>query len=253
MPEPRIFIQPSALHGTALHLQSDAFEHLAVVLRRGLGDRFIAVDALSGVEYVAQISSLGRRGLEAVVVESRQARERPSIELFLYQGLPKGKRFPLIIQKCTELGVARIVPVLTERTVVRVEPDGVGEKAPRWARIAREAARQSMRPLPPIVEAPLELPEALSDWKASGGMGLLLDEALAGRGDSALRAALSGITDARRLSVFVGPEGGFSAHEAQLARDTGLAPVGLGSRILRTETAAIAICAVVMYEAGELG
>ncbi len=253
MPEPRIFIPPDAIRGSALHIAGDAFEHVAVVLRRGVGDRFIAVDAHSGIEHTARITEVGRGALEATVLQTREAREQPAIHLCLYQGLPKGKRFPLIIQKCTELGVARIVPVLTDRAVARVEPDDAGGKLTRWRKIAQEAARQSLRPVPPVVEAPLGLQAALADWQGGGGIGLLLDEALAGSGEGGLRAGLAELPAGGRVSVFIGPEGGFSAEEAETARDAGLRPVGLGSRILRTETAAIAVCAIVMYEAGQLG
>jgi len=253
MPEPRVFIEPDAIRGAAIHLAGDAFEHVAVVLRRGVGDRFIAVDAHCGTEHTAQITEVGRGALQATVLQTAEAREQPTIHLCLYQGLPKGKRFPLIIQKCTELGVARIVPVLTERAVARVEPDEAGGKLTRWTKIAQEAARQSLRPIPPVVDAPLDLRAALADWRTAGGVGLLLDEALAGSDDGGLRAGLAGIPPEGRVSVFIGPEGGFSTEEAETARDAGLLAVGLGSRILRTETAAIAVCAIVMYEAGQLG
>lgn len=253
MPEPRVFIEPDAVRGATLHLAGDAFEHLAVVLRRGVGDRFIAVDAGSGVEHRVEITEVGRGALQGAVLETAEAREQPAVHLCLYQGLPKGKRFPLIIQKCTELGVARIVPVLTERAVARVEPGEAGGKLARWTKIALEAARQSLRPLPPAIEAPLELRAALADWRSGGGIGLLLDEALAESDDGGLRRSLAEMAPGGRVSVFIGPEGGFPAEEAQTARDAGLLAVGLGSRILRTETAAIAVCAIVMYEAGQLG
>ncbi len=253
MQGPRVFIEPDAVDAANVRIDGDAFDHVAVVLRRGVGDRIIAVDARSGVEHLAEIRHIGRGMLEAGILETTLAREQPSVHLCLYQGLPKGKRFPLVIQKCTELGVARIVPMLTERVVARVAPDEAGGKLSRWAKIGQEAARQSMRPMPPIIESPTEFGDALADWQASGGIGLLLDEALAGDRSHGLRAELQAVEPGTRVSIFIGPEGGFSSPEAAQAREAGLVPVGLGSRILRTETAAITVCAIVMYEAGLLG
>ena len=106
---------------------------------------------------------------------------------------------------------------------------------------------------PPEIAEPVEFGEALADWKASGGPGLFFDEALAGDEEHSLAEALSEVRSEQKLGLFVGPEGGFSEAEAQMAAEAGLVGSSLGQRILRTETAALVVCAIVMYESGELG
>ncbi len=252
MAAPRILVETSAVDGERIEVKGDAFHHLSVVLRRGVGERFYAIDPETGTEYLAEITQVGDRVLTGQVLEQAEARQQPAVELTLYQGLPKGKRFQLILQKCTELGVSRIVPVLTARSVVQLDDKRAGSKLQRWEKIVQEASRQCMRATAPQVTEPVGFAEALADWEASDSPGLFFDETLAGADHSSLAEAMSKLKSRQRLAVFVGPEGGFTEQEAGMAAEAGLTPVGLGSRILRTETAAIAVCAIVMYECGEL-
>ncbi len=253
MAVPRILVTTNAIEGARIELAGEAFHHLSVVLRRGVGERFWAVDPQTGTEYLAEITRLGDSALTGQVLEQAEARSQPAVELTLYQGLPKGRRFPLILQKCTELGVSRIVPVVTARTVVQLDGKRAASKLQRWGKIVAEASRQSMRPIPPEVTEPVEFGEALADWQASGGLGLFCDEGLAGEDSAGLGQMLAKLELPQRLGAFIGPEGGFTQDEAEMAVAAGLVAVGLGDRILRTETAAITVCAIVMYECGELG
>jgi 16S rRNA (uracil1498-N3)-methyltransferase len=223
-----------------------------VVLRRKPGDQFLAIDGSSGLQHLVQIDEVGDSTASGTIVESSAAVAPTRLKLTLYQGIPRGKRFPLILQKCTELGVSRIVPVLTERTVVRVDEDA-GHKQQRWSRIVQEAARQCMLGKPPEVGEPLDFAAALADWQASGTPGLFFDEALSSGVRTGLAHALTAHRSAPGIAAFVGPEGGFTQDEAETAAAAGLTALGLGERILRSETAAIAVCAVIMYEAGQLG
>ena len=257
---PRLYLPTGSINPPAVTLPADAAHYLRVVLRLKPGDEFQAFDT-GGREYRVRLV-LDGEATTGEIVETLPARLGPRVELTLYQGLPRGKRLPLIIQKCTELGLARLVPVQTARSQVKIAEREAEGKTSRWQKIATEAAEQSLRTTAPLVEQPQSWQQALADWQARGEPGLLLDETLAGETQRGLRQALAEIgsgLEARttppveRLSVFVGPEGGFAPQEAQSAREAGLVPVALGSRILRTETAAIVICALVMYEYGELG
>ncbi len=253
MSAPRVFVDASAISGDLLTVTGDPYRHVAVVLRRRAGDCFIAIDAATGEEYIAEISTVSEAELTAQVIRKLDPRDNPGLRLTIYQGLPKGKRFPLVLQKCTELGAARIVPVMTARSVVRIEPGNAADKVARWSKITEEAARQSMRSIPPEVAVPVDFAAALADFEASGAFGIFLDEELAGRDEIRLADVLSNARSEVAIAAFVGPEGGFTPEESKAAAAAGLIPVGLGSRILRTETAAIAIAAIIMYEAGELG
>jgi 16S rRNA (uracil1498-N3)-methyltransferase len=258
---PRLYLPTGSIQPPRVALPADAARYLRVVLRLREGDEFRAFDT-SGVEYRVKLV-LEDGEAQGEIVETLAARPGPAVEVTLYQGLPKGKRLPLIIQKCTELGLARLVPVQTARSQVKIDEREAEGKASRWQKIAAEAAEQSGRALPPVVEQALNWRQALADWQERGEPGLLLDETLAnetlaneplaGETQRGLRQALSELGHPAKLSVFVGPEGGFAPHEASSAREAGLTPVSMGPRILRTETAAMVICALVMYEYGELG
>lgn len=248
---PRVYLPSEHFGASPVALPSDVLHYLQIVLRLGPGDEFTGFDGLGG-EYLLRLV-LTTTGLAAEVVEHLPPRIGLQVRLTLYQGLPKGKRLPLIIQKTTELGLAELVPVQTARSVVRIEPAEAEGKARRWQKIAAEAAEQSLRGAPPNIRPPLRWTEALASWQQTGEPGLLLDETLAGEPGQGLRRALETIGYPPALAVFVGPEGGFSPEEGQAARAAGLQPVSLGSRVLRTETAAIVVCALVVYEYGELG
>lgn len=252
MSAPRIFVPPDSISRQHVSVSGEPWHHLVVVLRRKPGDRFLAVDASSGLQHLVEIAEVGECTLSGRLLETMATQPPVGLKLTLYQGLPKGKRFPLILQKCTELGVTRIVPVMTERTVVRLDEDAESKRR-RWSKIVQEAARQCMLGAPPEVAAPLDFAGALADWQASGCPGLFFDEALSAGAQTTLAEVLKEHKTASAMAAFVGPEGGFAQQEAEAAATAGLASVGLGERILRTETAAIATCAVIMYEAGELG
>ncbi|MHB8995994.1 MAG: 16S rRNA (uracil(1498)-N(3))-methyltransferase [Armatimonadota bacterium] len=248
---PRLYLPTGSIQPPRVALPADAARYLRVVLRLHEGDEFRAFDT-SGVEYRVKLV-LQAGDAHGEIVETLAARPGPAVEVTLYQGLPKGKRLPLIIQKCTELGLARVVPVQTARSQVKIDEREAEGKASRWQKIAAEAAEQSGRALPPVVEQAVNWRQALADWQERREPGLLLDETLAGETQRGLRQALSELGHPPKLSVFVGPEGGFAPQEAASAREAGLSLVSMGPRILRTETAAIVICALVMYEYGELG
>ncbi|MBU0609585.1 MAG: 16S rRNA (uracil(1498)-N(3))-methyltransferase [Armatimonadetes bacterium] len=250
MPQ-RVYLPPERLAPPRVSLPEEAAHYLRHVLRLRPGEEFIAFDG-SGAEYrVALRVAAGRPSGE--IIERLPDRPLRRLHLTLYQGLPKGKKLPLIIQKITELGAARLVPVQTARATVRLEGPEAEAKRWRWQKIADEAAEQSHGVQPLEVAPVMTWAEALADWQASGAPGLMPDEALAGEEGSGLREALAALGQPEALSVFIGPEGGLAPEEAAAGREVGLRPVSLGPRILRTETAAIVVCALLLYEAGDLG
>lgn len=248
----RVFLPPASFQGATLALPPDVLHYLRQVLRLAEGARFVALDG-SGAQYIARLT-IGEGGaVTAEIIEKLAATPGPAIEVTLYQGLPKGKRLPLIIQKCTELGVARIATMTAARAIVRLPESEVEGKLARWRKIAEEAAEQSLGVRPPRIDFLESFAAARQDWQASGLPGLFLDETLAGESGQGLRQVLAALPEAKGIAVFVGPEGGFAPEEAAGARAAGLQPVSLGAHILRTETAAIVACALVLYEYGELG
>lgn len=245
----RVFLPPESLARHPVVLPPDTAHYLSHVLRLRPGDEFVALDG-SGAEY--RLRLLPGELCTAQIVASLPPRTTPSIEFTLYQGLPRGKRFPLIIQKATELGAARIVAVTTARSQVRLGEGEVAAKLERWHKIAREAAEQCLRPTVPELIMAHSWTEALNHWRALGVPGLLLDETLAAVPGQGVGDVLARLGRPRALAAFVGPEGGFAPQEAQAGRDAGLLPVSVGPRVLRTETAALVICTLVMFSLGQL-
>ncbi len=250
MPQ-RLYLPPGHLTPPHVVLPDDVAHYLRHVLRLRAGDCFIVFDG-SGAEYRVSLRADGE-GIAGEIIERLPDRPPQRLRLTLYQGLPKGKKLPLIIQKITELGAARLVPVQTTRATVRLDGREAEAKRWRWQKIAAEAAEQSHGVQPLEIAPVMAWAEALADWRASGAAGLMPDEALAGEPGHGLRDALATLGHPDELAVFIGPEGGLSPAEAAAGREAGLLPVSLGPRILRTETAAVVVCALLLYEAGDLG
>jgi len=166
----------------------------------------------------------------------------------VYQAIPEKERFELVLQKLTELGVARIVPFVSQRSLTQAQRDANQKKSHRWPDVVLRAAKQSRRAELPELWSPLTWQECMQE-AARADLALLLYE---GDERCSLRNALQKFSG-QRLALIVGPEGGFADHEIVQARRSGLVPVGLGPRVLRTETAAIVGAAVVQYELGDLG
>lgn len=238
----RFFVAPECLQGDRLTLRGHLPHQLLHVLRLGPGDRITVLDN-SGYEYQVELTSLSPKAAEGVVSGRNLAPGEPALRLVLYQGLLRGNRFEMVLQKGTELGVAGFVPLICQRSVALA--DGEGRLA-RWQRIIQEAAEQSHRGRLPFLEPPMPFSEAMSSWE---GLTLIPWEEEAKTG---LRQAL-GMGLEGRVNLVIGPEGGIAEEEVAQARSQGAVTVSLGRRILRSETAGLAAVAVILFQAGELG
>lgn len=214
------------------------------VLRLRQGNRITLLDG-SGAAYPTQIEALDTERATGRVLGEEQVQSEPRVSLVLYQCVLRRERFEWVLQKGTELGVSRFVPVISRRTVVRPAARLL-PKYERWHAIVREAAEQSRRGRLPALGDPLLWDEAL---ERGTGLRLLAWEE-AGESSTGLNPAVS---EAGEVALLVGPEGGISKEEAATAMDQGWGPLSLGPRILRAETAAVAAATVVMYAAGEIG
>lgn len=233
----RLFVAPGDLVSVDVVLNGDSFHHLSV-LRLRVGDEVLLLDG-SGNLARAILRSVSRSSAQAEVLE-RWTEGEDLLPLRLIQGLPRGEKFEWLLEKGVELGISTFTPVITERSQVR------GEKFSRWQKIIQEAARQSRRPLLPSLEEFKSLSEALQ--KTTEELRLMLWE----DGSLPLNAVLPDAAPASCV-LLVGPEGGFSGAEAQAAAAAGFLPVSLGKRILRTETAGMAVAAVLQNRYGDFG
>jgi 16S rRNA (uracil1498-N3)-methyltransferase len=242
----RFTIAPDRIRDGRVVFDRDESRHLARVLRLRSGDTVVAADG-AGREYTVRLESVGEEATGTVLAAGDNDRESP-VRITLLQGVPKGDKMESIVRACTELGVARIVPVLTERTIVTLDAARWRDRARRWQRIAKEAAKQCGRAVVP----PVDVPRPFDDVLARGDdpdLRLCLWEGARDSGAS-LPLALPG---GAGVALLVGPEGGFAATEADRARQHGWLIVGAGPRILRTETAGPAIIAVLQARFGDLG
>jgi 16S rRNA (uracil1498-N3)-methyltransferase len=237
----RLYVPPEQLSSSPVQLTPEQSRHLLTVLRLrpgaelevfdGKGRRFRAALTGSGLEIGAPLPAPDRR-----------------VDVVLAQALAKGEKMELVIQKATELGAARILPLATERSVVRLDPRRGATRTARWRRIAEEAARQCGRSDVPAVDEPCGWDAVFALLRADPErQGLLLDP---DPGELRLGDAARGVS---RLLIAVGPEGGFTPGERAHAVESGLLAVALGARVLRSETAGLAALSVVLHVNGELG
>lgn len=230
--------------GGTVPLEADDVHHLRDVLRLGPGSVIAAV-APDGAVLELKINAVEASGIEASVIGTDASAR--SLPLVLCQGVSKGRKMDLVVQKATELGVAKIVPFTSERSVIRFEPARAKDRQERWQRIARESAKQCGRADIPVVNVPVDV-EGLGPVLRSSASRVVLSEEAA----VTLRAVL-GSSSTQATVLVVGPEGGLTADEIERLEGWGATPASLGALTLRTETAAIAAVAIVAYESGSLG
>ena len=240
----RFFIPPESITPPTVVLPGDVARQLKTVLRMQPGDSIVVLDN-SGREWQVRLTEVGKTAVRGEIVGQAQAQGEPALHLTLYQGTLKAQKFEWVLQKGVELGVSSFVPLICQRSVVR-DSAALAKKGERWQRIIREAAEQVGRGLLPRLEPAMPFEQAMRHAYAAP-LRLMLWEEAAG---PSLKAALTG---ARRIALFVGPEGGFAAAEAATAQQVGFQVVKLGPRILRAETAGLAATAAIMYELGEWG
>ncbi len=224
-------------------MRDEAANHVARVLRLDVGDALTVFDG-EGAEYIARIAAISRGEVRIVPGERRANECESRLRLTLVQGVSRGERMDWVVQKAVELGVTRIVPVLTERSVVRLDAAQAHGKQRHWRGIAVSACEQSGRGYLPQITAAVPLDAWLAGLPP-GGLKVLpsLDGA----------AGLASLPPlAREVLVLIGPEGGLSDSEAAAALRSGFRPVRLGPRVLRTETAAVVALALLQQRFGDL-
>jgi 16S rRNA (uracil1498-N3)-methyltransferase len=239
---PRVFVPPQLLTADRVTLDRAASKHLVKVLRLTQGTEVCVFDG-RGTEIEAHIVNASPAGVELALGQRHQL-ALPAISVTLLQSVPKGERMDLIVQKTTELGVSRIVPVVSAHGIVKPTP----AKSRRWQTIAQEAARQSGRADVPEIAEPAPLDEALRGAAQSDGSRLILWEE---ERTQPMRQVLANLVPGP-ITLLVGPEGGFAPSEVADARNHGFVSVSIGPRILRVETAALVAVALTQSALGAL-
>lgn len=222
-------------------------KHISKVLRMQPGDK-IQIVSDDSVTAIAEIVSLQADNVVVKCLEKLAESHEPSVKITLAQGLAKGEKMDFIIQKAVEMGASSIVPVAMEHSVVRLEGAKADKKVERWQKIAEAAAKQSKRDIIPQVQPLQTMQQMLANNDLQHKIIAYECEDRLG-----LKTALQSCDNLQELLLIIGPEGGISEFELELARKNGAVPVSLGKRILRAETAGVVALSAILYETGDLG
>lgn len=244
MSKTRLYVEGPLATAADLEVSGEVARYIGRVLRLRPGDAVILFDG-SGAEFPAVVNRLSKASVGLSVNERIDRSVESSLEIHLLQGISRGERMDLVIQKATELGVARITPLLTEYSVVRLDPNRAEKRLHHWSGVAKSACEQCGRNVLPAIEAPATLLSWLGEHHEHRGMRVILKP-------GAPDTCRSLTPDDSELIVLVGPEGGFSDAEYAFAEAEGFRAIGLGPRVLRTETAALAVLAALQTLHGDL-
>ncbi len=238
---PRIYSAQPLACDTDIVLDAIAARHLREALRLAVGDTLVLFDGRGG-EYAATLTRVSRHEVAVRVGDLREISRESPLELTLAQGISRGERMDYTLQKAVELGVARLVPLSTERSAVRLDEARAAKRTEHWAGIVRHACEQSGRTRLPALAPPTRV-EAYATAEAAD-MKLLLDPAAT--------TPLAALPSAPSIALAIGPEGGFAANERAVLAAAGFRAVRLGPRILRTETAALVALSILQAKFGDL-
>ncbi|RHR32976.1 16S rRNA (uracil(1498)-N(3))-methyltransferase [Clostridium sp. AF19-22AC] len=237
------FTEPSQIRDPHIFITGPDVNHMKNVLRIMPGER-VGISDGQGTDYICEVDRLEETEVVLNILSSEKSYSELASRIYLFQGLPKGDKMELIIQKAVELGVFEIVPVATRRAVVKLDEKKAKKKTERWNAIALGAAKQSGRSLIPEVKPVMRFAEALEYAKE---LDVLLIPYEMAEGMEKTKEIISAVRQGQSVGVFIGPEGGFDEEEVEKAAAEGAQPVTLGRRILRTETAGLTVLSILMY------
>lgn len=236
------FIQAYQVRDNTIRLEGSDVNHMKNVLRMKPGEEVTVTDE-DRVEYHCCIESLTEDAVWLEILERTKNDCELTADIYLFQGLPKGDKMELIVQKAVELGVHAVIPVETRRCIVKLDEKKRISKQRRWNAIAESAAKQSKRSVIPKVLPVMRFEEALAMAKDFELVCIPYEQA---KGMGTLKQFLGQLRPGIRAAFFIGPEGGFEEQEVELAKEQGVYPISLGKRILRTETASLALLSMMM-------
>lgn len=247
----RFFIDEDLIEGESLKIKGSDFRHISRSLRLQPGDEIIACPG-DGRDFTVQLENFKDDYAEGKIINSRQNKSEPDLNITLAQAIPKNKNMELVVQKCTEIGIKEIIPLFTARTIVKLTDKKKKKRCQRWQRIAEEAAKQSQRGIIPQINDIHNLKKIIDIQNDFD----LIIICWTGEKAEGLKNIFSRVEmeDINEVLLLVGPEGGFRTDEIELiCQQAGGYSLSLGDRILRTETAGFVTLSLLLYEAGDIG
>lgn len=243
----QFFVSPENVGEDSIRLTGTDVNHICNVLRMKPGDEMMVADG-QGRNYLCALAQIEEQEILLEIKGEEAQGTEPTCEFYLFQGLPKADKMEWIVQKAVELGVREVIPVATKRAVVRLDEKKAKKKQERWQAIAESAAKQSRRGIIPDVTHVMSYKEAL-EYAKTMDISMIPYENFKDMKET--RAVLDIIKPGQKVGIFIGPEGGFEEEEVALAMKQEIHPVSLGRRILRTETAGMALLSVLMFQLEE--
>ena len=240
----QFFVPAENIQGNRIWITGDDVNHIKNVLRMKIGEEIAISNGEDGKEYRCGIEEMGDEIICSLRFVKEDGVELPS-KITLFQGLPKADKMELIIQKAVELGAYEIVPVSMARSIVKLDDKKQKSKLARWQGISEAAAKQSKRSIIPQILPVMSMKQALDYAKE---MDMLFVPYELAEDMSKTRELFDTILPGQHVGFFIGPEGGFDENEIRLAMESGAKPITLGKRILRTETAGLAVLSILMYQ-----
>ena len=243
----QFFVDPAQINisDKRVIITGEDVNHIKNVLRMRAGEEISVRGGLDGREYRCGILSLGEEEILCELRFIKEDRVELPSQVYLFQGLPKADKMELIVQKAVELGVHQVIPVAASRCVVKLDDKKAAAKRARWQGIAQAAAKQSRRAVIPEVT---EVSSFVQAVRMASKMDVALIPYELAEDMSRTKEIMENLRPGTSVAVFIGPEGGFSEGEISLAAENGIQPITLGKRILRTETAGLAVLSWIMYQ-----
>lgn len=246
----KFFVENNQINNNKIQILGDDVNHISNVLRMKKEDELQICNQNTGENYLCQIVYFTKDSIECEIKSKIEKTTESNVNITIFQGIPKFEKMELIIQKNTEVGVKKIVPVLMERTVVKLDEKVASKKIERWQKIAETAAKQSMRDIIPKIENVIKV----KDIEFSNYDAVLV--AYENEEKNMLKQELKKIKDAKKtkenntynIAIIIGPEGGIAEKEIDILKNDNVKFVSLGKRILRTETAGIVMAGNILYE-----
>lgn len=245
---PKFFVKQDQIKEDIIEIKEEDIKHIKNVLRKEINDEIEICNQENGDNYKCKIEQINQENIKCRIIEKIENRKESQIYVNIYQGLPKADKMELIIQKSVELGVYRIIPTNMKRCIVKIEAKEEHKKIERWQKISEVAAKQSGRNLIPKVENITNVKKISNELEQYDILLVAYEE----EQENTLKQELVKIKQEKKeklnIGIVIGPEGGIDKEEIEILKQSGAKIVTLGQRILRTETVALNILSIIMYE-----
>lgn len=247
---PKFFVKNNQIEDKTINIIGTDVNHIVNVLRLKIDDKIQICDEDNGINYESKIIEINKEIIKCEILKKINSNAEANVHINIMQGLPKAEKMELIIQKCTELGVKEITPVEMERCIVKLDGKSANKKQERWQKIAEVAAKQSGRDKIPQINNVTNIKnicKMLEDYD-------IVLVPYENEKNTTLKEVLAKLPkEDLKIAIVIGPEGGFEEKEIKMLEQNGYKIVTLGNRILRTETVAIAMTSVILYELADFG